>query len=154
MAVTVWISTTATCTANGAGPHVSQLGDLQLNCGAAAFQVNQRVSHQASYQPSVLLRARWDYAVGVHKSGSDRVVWIEVHSASSHHVDEVLSKLRWLLQWLANSATALNELPRRFCWIATGTVSINRGSPQARRLAAMGLRFPAKHVDVEEVIGD
>ena len=57
MAMTVWIPTTATCSANGAGPHVAQLGDLQLNGGAVVFQINQRVGHKASYQPSVSLRS-------------------------------------------------------------------------------------------------
>src|ERR1019366_6187971 len=45
MAVTVWIATTTTCSRNGARPQVTQLGDLQLNGGATAFQVNQRVRH-------------------------------------------------------------------------------------------------------------
>src|ERR1035437_4143124 len=53
MAVTVWISTTTTCSRNGARPQVTQLGDLQLNGGAAAFQVNQSVRHY---------RASWNLA--------------------------------------------------------------------------------------------
>jgi len=40
MAMAVRISTMATCSGNGTGPHVTQLGDLQLNGGATAFQVN------------------------------------------------------------------------------------------------------------------
>jgi hypothetical protein len=38
MAMTVWISTTTTSRRNGARPHVTQLGDLQLNSGATVFQ--------------------------------------------------------------------------------------------------------------------
>src|SRR5258705_10742183 len=45
--------------------------------------------------------ARWDYAVGVGRARQqDSVVWLEVHPASSSHVDEVLAKLRWLRHWL------------------------------------------------------
>jgi hypothetical protein len=59
---------------------------------------------------------RWDYAIGLANAGQqDSVLWLEVHSASSLHVDEVLSKLRWLRDWLGTSATEMDRLPRRFC---------------------------------------
>ena len=45
MTMTVRIATTATCTRNGTRAHVTQLGDLHLNGGAAIFKVNQRVRH-------------------------------------------------------------------------------------------------------------
>src|SRR6202035_1841691 len=58
MAMTVWVFTTTTCSGNTAGPHVAQLGDLQLHSGATAFQVHQkRVGHKASLKPSVSLRS-------------------------------------------------------------------------------------------------
>lgn len=97
---------------------------------------------------------RWDYAVGVKTRQQDSVVWLEVHPASSLHVDEVLGKLRWLQQWLETSAPDLGGLPSCFCWIATGTVSFDRGSPQARRIAQAGLRFPVKHAHLERVFAD
>src|SRR5260221_13713973 len=57
--------------------------------------------------------ARWDYLVGVGRPRQrDAAIWIEVHSASSSHVDEVISKLRWLEQWLGSSAQELKRLPR------------------------------------------
>jgi len=93
--------------------------------------------------------ARWDYAVGVHQSHQDFVVWLEMHPASSLHVDEVLSKMRWLSQWLGTSAPELRGLPRRLCWVATGRIPFSRGSPQARKLAQAGLRFPVKHAYLE-----
>jgi hypothetical protein len=96
--------------------------------------------------------ARWDYVVGVGgRRQRDSAVWLEVHSASSSHIDEVLSKLRWLKQWLVGSAPELHQLPARFCWIATGTVSFRRGSPQANKIAEAGLRFPVKHLNLESV---
>jgi len=97
----------------------------------------------------------WDYAVGVaNPRQPDSAAWLEVHPASSLHVDEVLAKLRWLKQWLESGAPELDQLPRRFCWIATGAVSFDRGSRQARRIAQAGLRFPVKHVDLERVFAD
>ena len=93
---------------------------------------------------------RWDYAIGLIREG-DSVFWIEVHPASSLHIDEVLKKLHWLHRWLETSAPELRRLPRRFLWIATGMVSFRRGSPQQKRIAAAGLSFPVKHVDLDQV---
>jgi hypothetical protein len=52
------------------------------------------------------------------------------------------------------SAPVLGRLPRPFCWIATGTVSIRPGSPQANRIAQAGLRFLGKHADLDRLFGD
>jgi hypothetical protein len=98
--------------------------------------------------------ARWDYAVGLARGQQDSVVWIEVHPASSLHVDEVLGKLAWLKRWLRASAPELNRLGGRFCWITTGTVSFGPGSPQARRVAQAGLRFPTKHANLDRMLAD
>jgi len=85
---------------------------------------------------------RWDYGVGViARTPSETVVWIEVHPASSHHVDEVLRKLIWLKNWLRTDAPQLGAMPREFVWIASGQVAMQANSPQRRRLAAKGLRF-------------
>ena len=98
---------------------------------------------------------RWDYAVGFGKARQqDSVAWLEVHPASSLHIGEVLRKLHWLKLWLTNEASELNRLPLCFCWIATGTISFGRGSPQARRIAQAGLRFPVKHADLERLFAD
>ena len=84
----------------------------------------------------------WDYGIGVTVTvGSDNVKWLEVHPASSQHIDEVLKKLRWLRHWLTNSAPELEALPREFVWIASGKVSLQKGSPQMKKLAQAGLRF-------------
>jgi hypothetical protein len=97
---------------------------------------------------------RWDYVVGMSDPrGHDTAVWIEVHAASSH-VNEVLKKLEWLKHWLATSAPAMNQLPRKFCWIATGTVSFRQGSREANKIAQAGLRFPVKHLTLENVLPD
>lgn len=94
---------------------------------------------------------RWDYAIGVSRgTQSDHVVWLEVHPASSLHVDEVLNKLRWLNGWLASDAPELRRLPAHFYWVATGTVSFRRGSRDEKRIAQEGMRFPGKQLNLDE----
>ena len=87
---------------------------------------------------------RWDYGIGYRHSHQEEAIWLEVHPASSRHVDEVLTKLRWLHEWLKGQAPDLHKLTRAgFYWIATdGQVALSRHSPQARRLAKAGLRGP------------
>jgi hypothetical protein len=88
---------------------------------------------------------RWDYGIGLRKRGrSEHVIWIEVHPASSRHVQEVLSKLSWLRQWLVSSAPLLSRIPAAYVWLASGKVALSRGSPQRRRLAAAGIHFAGR----------
>jgi hypothetical protein len=93
---------------------------------------------------------RWDYAIGVSEGvQNDTVIWVEVHPASSCHVEEVLRKLQWLKDWLRYDAPAMGRLPRHFRWIATGTVSFRRGSREEKKIAQRGLRFPVKQLDLD-----
>jgi hypothetical protein len=87
--------------------------------------------------------ARWDYGIGVERTSrrDNRVLWIEVHSASSAHVSDVIAKHQWLVAWLGRSAPQLGGLRREFIWLATGSVYIRRGTPQHRRLAKTGIRL-------------
>jgi hypothetical protein len=79
---------------------------------------------------------RWDYGVGVTaQTTSETIVWIEIHPASSHHVDEVLHKLDWLKDWLRTRAPQLDVMPREFVWVASGQVALQANSPQRRKLA-------------------
>jgi hypothetical protein len=92
--------------------------------------------------------ARWDYGIG-YSSEEEKVFWIEVHPASSLHVNEVISKLQWLKQWLLTQATNLDNLPRQFIWIASGNVSLQPGSPQRKRLALNGLLFAGETFSIK-----
>ncbi len=92
---------------------------------------------------------RWDYGIGVRETrGSDRVIWIEVHPASSSHIQDVLSKFRWLRQWLTSSASWLNRLSAEYVWIASGSVRLPKNSPQRKKLAAQGIRFEGNRLQV------
>jgi len=85
---------------------------------------------------------RWDYGIGVHiDKNNDRAIWIEVHPASSHHVNDMLSKLQWLQSWLKTDASQFDTMPREFVWIASGAAAIQPGSPQRKKLAQCGLVF-------------
>jgi hypothetical protein len=94
-------------------------------------------------------KPRWDYGIGLRKSSSsDEAIWVEVHPASSHHVDEMLQKLEWLKRWLSNEATLLNEISKRFVWVASGSIALTKGSPQRKRIAAAGLAFGGRNFHV------
>ena len=92
--------------------------------------------------------ARWDYALMY----ADRVVYIEVHpAASGANINEILAKVRWLRQWLANQASALQALPRHsaaFIWIASGSVDLRPSGAQRRALAEAGIK-PMSHLHLK-----
>lgn len=87
----------------------------------------------------------WDYGIG-YRHGRERAIWIEVHPASSTHVEEVLRKLNWLRDWLRNEAPRLDDLTQGdFYWISTDSrIAITANSPHAKRLAKHGLKGPQK----------
>ena len=92
---------------------------------------------------------RWDYGIGVRRTqNSDCVIWIEVHPASSSHIQDVLKKLEWLKEWLGSSAPRLKTISTDYVWIASGEVSISTNSPQRRKLAAKGIRFVGNRLQV------
>ena len=88
---------------------------------------------------------RWDYGIGVRKpKGPECVVWVEVHSATTHGVNEVLKKHLWLKKWLASAAPLLSKMTGQYVWIASGEVAIPSHSPYRRRLAAQGILFAGR----------
>lgn len=97
--------------------------------------------------------ARWDYAIGIRcVQGKDKVVWIEIHPASSTgEVKSVLAKLNWLRSWLSENAPDLRSLPAEFVWVATGTVAFPANSPQRRQLAAAGLQFAGSRYEIRTI---
>ena len=96
---------------------------------------------------------RWDYGIGIKKTVStDKAIWIEVHPGDVNQVSKIIEKLIWLKNWLRNNGRdllALTEGDYPYVWIASGRVSFQKNSPQARRLASEGLRFPQRHYVIE-----
>jgi hypothetical protein len=97
---------------------------------------------------------RWDYGIGIQKGSKPFAIWVEVHPASTSNVSEVLSKLRWLKEWLSSRATQLHALTppqRAYHWIATDGVHITPNSPEARQLAQAGLTMPREVLKLNEL---
>lgn len=93
---------------------------------------------------------RWDYGIGYRTAHRERAIWVEVHPASSTSIHAMLNKLRGLKHWLQTEAPKLRDLTiGEYHWIATdGRVAITANSPQARRLAAEGLRGPVRRLRI------
>jgi len=89
---------------------------------------------------------RWDYGIGLRRKSAESAIWVEVHPASSTGVKDMLDKLQWLRNWLRERAPALAALTQGdYYWLSTdGTIAITPNSPQAKRLAAAGLRGPMR----------
>jgi hypothetical protein len=86
--------------------------------------------------------SRWDYGIGIEIDiKHDRVIWLEVHPASTSTIDTVVAKHRWLKQWLEKSAQALQKMPSRFVWVASGKVAVAQHARQVKRLASLGIIF-------------
>jgi hypothetical protein len=93
---------------------------------------------------------RWDYGIGVDTT-SELVVWVEIHAASSNHVQAVIDKLNWLRNWLRTDAPSLQQLTARFAWVASGKVALTRNSPQRRRVAQAGIYFAGERIQVDAI---
>ena len=96
--------------------------------------------------------AAWDYGIGFAPSKDDIVIWVEIHSADTRHVQVVLDKLDSLLSLLEAHAPTLGALPRRFVWLATGAVYISPNSPEKRRLESRGMLLRSKRLNLESVL--
>jgi hypothetical protein len=108
------------------------------------------VDVDSALKPTFPSDSRWDYAIAIRRrSRPEYVIWLEVHPASSRHVDEVLRKLQWLKDWLETAAPAMRGLPGEFRWVSTGRVAFRRGSREEKRIAQKGLRFPTKQLDLD-----
>ena len=96
----------------------------------------------------------WDYAIGVQKGSKPFAIWVEVHPASTSNVSEVLSKLRWLKEWLNSQALQLLKLTpeqEAYHWVATNGVHIARTTPKAHQLAQAGLTMPREVLKLNDL---
>lgn len=76
--------------------------------------------------------ARWDYTIGYE----GRAYFVEIHSADTSNVNEVIRKAKWLTSWLKTKAPALKALAANntYYWIPSGRCKILPTSPQYKRL--------------------
>ncbi len=78
---------------------------------------------------------RWDYAIGY----DGKIYFIEVHSAETSQVTQVLKKHTWLKDFLVAQAPELNKGDKHFYWIASGRDRIMKNSAYKRRIAQQGI---------------
>ena len=77
--------------------------------------------------------ARWDYAIGY----KEKAYFVEVHSANTSDIKEMLKKASWLECWLKTDGKALEMIRKDelLFWVPSGKVKIIKTSPQYRRLS-------------------
>ena len=88
---------------------------------------------------------RWDYAL----SYDDRIYFFEVHPAETSEVDKVISKVKWLKQWLEDRASAINKLPKAehpYTWVQSGRYAILPTSREKMKLSVAGIATANKLV--------
>jgi hypothetical protein len=97
--------------------------------------------------------ARWDYGIGIKRTETrDEAIWVEVHSADANQVPKMIGKITWLKNWLNDRAPNLMVITRNdspYIWVASGRVSFQKNSPQAKKLALAGIKFPQEHYRIE-----
>lgn len=98
---------------------------------------------------------RWDYGLGyMDPDGRESALWVEVHSAETSKVSEVINKLKWLKRYLPENCPELWALTLkapenlRFVWVASGRFAILQNSPQMRALRSAGLDPPVQRLVV------
>jgi len=97
---------------------------------------------------------RWDYLVGVERSGEPVVHYVEVHSAETSEVSVLEKKLAWLRgEYLGRAAQEkLKTLTSEFHWVASGRVNIPKTTPQYRYLSvtlrSRGLQGPVTSLEL------
>lgn len=96
---------------------------------------------------------RWDYVLGCDRTGSPFAHFVEVHSAETSGVDDMMKKLRWLRDYLErDDQAALKKSPREFHWVASGRVRIPKHVRQYKLLTTTlrrdGLRGPVEHLEL------
>lgn len=98
--------------------------------------------------------SRWDYGISCKLDTTEFAIWVEVHPASTGEVSSIINKLEWLQNWLKQEQqTDLYKLTRAsqqininpFIWVHTNSgVDIREGSPQEKRLKAIGIKGPIR----------
>lgn len=81
---------------------------------------------------------RWDYAL----SYDDKIYFFEVHPAETSEVGKVISKVKWLKNWLKTKAVKINELPKAdhpYTWIQSGRYAILPTAKEKMQLSVAGI---------------
>ena len=84
--------------------------------------------------------ASFDYLIGHGREG----YFVEIHPASTSEVNTLVLKKESIERWLKEEASSLKKILayQPYVWLSTNKVAILKNSPQAKRLAKSGIRFP------------
>jgi hypothetical protein len=52
----------------------------------------------------------------------------------------VVGKLKWLEQWLRDTAPLLHAFRKEYIWVSSGKTSFTLSSPQQKQIAQLGLQ--------------
>ena len=81
---------------------------------------------------------RWDYAVGHLQGASEKVYFIEIHSATSKEVSRIIVKAKFLKDWAVSRAAELWEMKGpdgKLYWLASDKMNIPKTSREYRLLS-------------------
>lgn len=81
---------------------------------------------------------RWDYAL----SYDDKIYYLEIHSTETSQIDKVISKVKWLKNWLKTRASEINKLPKAehpYTWVQSGRYAILPTSKDKMKLSVAGI---------------
>ena len=131
----------SSCLQNGLGA-VKNSDRIKFNCKDPR-NINGSVDIDSCVADLYPESSRWDYALGYN----EKCYFVEIHPASTSEVNTMLNKLRWLIKWLKEQKSPLLSSHAGFHWIASGSVSISKNSPQARMLSASGLNGPKRQCE-------
>lgn len=131
------------------------LGALESNRARVTIKDTRKISGSVNIETAQRRASAqnhtWDYGIGVRDLPDDLVVWLEVHSANSLHVQSVIDKLDSLLEFLQRHAPHFNEMPQFFVWLATRGVYIAPNSKERRLLNARGLLLRSQRLDLDSL---
>ena len=106
------------------------------------------VNIEACVKPNNTGKASWDYVFGY----KDKIYYVEVHQAIAREVKTVISKVKWLKDWLATSAKDLENLSHlsSYHWIATERGGIKLRQTYLKQLAQNGIGPPQRVLNIRE----
>ena len=81
---------------------------------------------------------RWDYVL----SFMNQLYFFEIHPAETSEVDKVIAKLKWLKEWLKESAPKIDALPKSdipYTWVQSGRFSILPTAKDKLKLSQSGI---------------
>lgn len=120
-----------------------------------SWEISHSVDLDAHAREQYPQENRWDYGIALVKNKEERVVWIEVHPASTTEISCMRKKRDWLRKWLSTKARDLykitgNILNEYNCfWVATNGIHIPPHTRQYKQLRQEGL-FPRKGLILPE----